>query len=264
MTPVFVLDPEFARLLDPAERNFDALMAIEGRVLRAKEGRRTIAFRRGGRDFYIKQHRGVGWREIARNLLIGKQPVLGARNEWLALQALAAAGIGAPHAVAFGERGGDPAHRQSFVVTEALEDVVTLEDLTRNWATEPPPVAAKRRLIAAVGAIARGMHASGINHRDFYLCHILKDRDGEGLHLLDLHRAGLRAAVPRRWQVKDLGGLLMSALDIGLTKRDRLRFVAAYTAKPWRAALAEDRALWDEAARRAERLKQRLAGRDPS
>jgi heptose I phosphotransferase len=264
MSASFILDPDFARLLQPAERDFDALMAIEGTVMRAKEGRRTIAFRRGGRDFYIKQHRGVGWAEIARNLLILKLPVIGARNEWLALQALATAGIDAPRPVAFGERGANPARRQSFVVTAALGDTVTLEDLTRDWRDSPPPVDRKRRLIAAVGAIARRMHVRGINHRDFYLCHILKDRDGDRLYLLDLHRAGLRRAVPRRWLLKDLAGLLMSALGIGLTRRDRLRFVAAYTGRPWRAALAEDRAFWDDIARRAVRLKQRLAGRDPS
>ena len=83
-------------------------------------------------------------------------------------------------------------------------------------------------------------------------------------YLLDLHRAQIRPAVPRRWLVKDLAGLLMSALEIGLTRRDRLRFVAAYTGKPWRAALAEDAGLWREIETRALRLKRKLAGRDPS
>jgi heptose I phosphotransferase len=264
MKTTLVLDPGFARLLAPNERDFEALMAIDGQMMRAKEGRRTVAFRRGGQEFYIKQHRGVGWGEIALNLLILKLPVLGARNEWLTLQALATAGIGAPRPVAFGERGANPAKRQSFVVTAALADTISLEDLTRDWPAAAPPPGVKRRLIAQVGDIARRMHGIGLNHRDFYLCHILKDRTGEALHLLDLHRAQLRPAVPRRWLVKDLGGLLMSAMGIGLTRCDGLRFVAAYAGKPWRVALAEDRAFWDDVARNAARLKQRLAGRDPS
>lgn len=264
MTRTFELDPGFAQLLAPEERSFDGLMAIKGRVMRAKEGRRTVGFARGGREFYIKQHRGVGWREILGNLMILKWPVLGARDEWTALKALAAAGIGAPVPVAFGERGLNPATRESFVVTAALADTVTLEDLALDWQQAPPTPGEKRRTIAAVGAIARRMHGIGLNHRDFYLCHILKDRAGDRLYLLDLHRAQLRPAVPRRWLVKDLGGLLMSAAELGLTRTDRLRFVEAYAGRPWRTALAENRALWDDVAANAERLRKRLQGRDPS
>lgn len=264
MRNAFVLDPDFERLLPADERRFDALMAIDGTVHRAKEGRRTVEFRRGGKRFFIKQHRGVGWGEILRNLAILKKPVLGARDEFEALSALAAHGIGAPRPVAFGERGGNPARRESFVVTEALDDTVTLEDLTMAWPAQPPASAAKRLMIARVAELARRMHGIGLNHRDFYLCHILKDRRGDGLHLLDLHRAQVRASVPRRWLVKDLSGLLMSALEIGLTRRDALRFVQAYAAKPWREALRDDPAFWREVRERALALKRKLAGRDPS
>ncbi|MST95429.1 MAG: hypothetical protein EXS33_09230 [Pedosphaera sp.] len=42
------------------------------------------------------------------------------------------------------------------------------------------------------------------------------------LFVIDLHRAQLRDRVPARWLVKDLGGLLFSALDCGLTRRDQV------------------------------------------
>jgi heptose I phosphotransferase len=261
MKGAFFLDPGFAALLDPSERSFAALMAIDGQVHRAKEGRRTVSFRRGGRDFFIKQHRGIGWGAILRELLELRKPVLGARDEYVALAALARAGIGAPVPVAFGQRGGDPARLQSFVVTESLGDAVTLEDLTLAWRDDPPAPRTKWRLIAQVGDLARRMHGIGLNHRDFYLCHILRDPTGDRFYLLDLHRAQIRPAVPRRWRVKDLAGLLMSALEIGLTRRDRLRFVAAYTGKRWRQA---DPGLWRDVEARALRLKRKLAGRDPS
>lgn len=261
MTEILEIDPDFAQLLAPQERSFDGLMALDGKVFRAKEGRRTLRFERGGRGFFIKQHRGVGWGEIAKNLASLRLPVLGADHEYRALQALAAAGIGAPRCVAFGRRGGDPARRQSFIVTAELPDSISLEDLARDT---PPSPADKRRLIAAVGRLARRMHDLGINHRDFYICHILKARDADDLYLIDLHRAGTRPEVPRRWLIKDLGGLLMSALEIGLTRRDRLRFVAAYAGKPWRQALQANGALWREVERNAVALKERLAGLDPS
>jgi heptose I phosphotransferase len=261
VTEILEIDPEFARLLAPQERSFDGLMSLDGKVYRAKEGRRTLRFERGGRGFFIKQHHGVGWGEIAKNLASLRLPVLGADHEHRALQALAAAGIGAPRCVAFGRRGADPARRESFIVTAELPDAISLEDLARD---APSPPAEKRRLVAAVGRLARHMHDLGINHRDFYLCHILKARDGDELYLIDLHRAGTRPEVPRRWLIKDLGGLLMSALEIGLTRRDRLRFVAAYAGKPWRRALEENNVFWRDVERNAVALKERLAGRDPS
>jgi heptose I phosphotransferase len=154
----------------------------------------------------------------------------------------------------------NPARRRSFVVLEELTGRVSLEDLAADWRAAPPPVAEKRRLIAAVAALTRRMHASGVNHRDYYLCHILKDADGEGLCLLDLHRAQIRRRVPRRWRLKDLSGLYFSAMEAGLTRRDRLRFVAGYAGAPWRRALAADPAFWAAVERKAVRLRRRHRG----
>jgi heptose I phosphotransferase len=90
------------------------------------------------------------------------------------------------------------------------------------------------------------MHQGGVNHRDFYLCHFLLHLDPPPtpehfrLSLIDLHRAQLRARTPRRWRDKDLAALYFSVLDIGLTKRDLLRFLAAYFARPLRLLLREE------------------------
>ena len=93
--------------------------------------------------------------------------------------------------------------------------------------------------------MARKMHRAGINHRDFYLCHFLMDEplaldQAPVLHLIDLHRAQIRQNVPRRWLVKDLGGLLFSAFEKGLTSRDLLRFMRLYSDRPLREVLAKD------------------------
>ena len=58
----------------------------------------------------------------------GRLPVLGARNEWLALRRFRSAGCLSMTPVLFCERGLNPASRKSAILTEALESKVTLED----------------------------------------------------------------------------------------------------------------------------------------
>jgi heptose I phosphotransferase len=226
---------------------------LRGEVFRKIEDRRTIKVRIGTADFFAKIHQGVGWVEIMKNLMQGRLPVLGARNEWLALCALRNAGVRSMTPVLFCERGLNPATRKSAILTESLESKITLED----FETREPVL--KRKLVNEVASMARNMHRAGINHRDFYLCHFLMDappaEDKEPvLHLIDLHRAQIRQNVPRRWVVKDLGGLLFSAFEKDLTKRDLLRFVRIYSDRPLREVLVKDAEIWDEVVKRAIKL----------
>jgi len=139
-------------------------------------------------------------------------------------------------AVAYGERGSSPARQHSFIVTEELAPTIDLEQLTLNWREQPPLPALKWALIQRVAQMTGRMHAAGVNHRDCYICHFLLhterplQADDFRLSVIDLHRAQLRAAVPRRWRDKDLAGLYFSVLNIGLTRRDLLRFLKAYFA----------------------------------
>ena len=248
---MMILDPSFAALLEPSERSVDGLMALDGQVYRALEGRRTIRFVREGRTFFAKQHYGVGWAEILKNLFALRRPILGAGPEWRALRYLEAAGIGAPRVVGFASRGVVPTHRRSVVITEELAGMTSLEDLVASWRRMPPVPCAKRALIAAVAELARRLHDSGVNHRDLYLCHILQSQETGRLHLLDLHRAQIRRRVPRRWRIKDLSALLFSSEEAGLTRRDLLRFVAVYRNRRWRTSLAEEPDLWRSVKRKA-------------
>jgi heptose I phosphotransferase len=61
--------------------------------------------------------------------------------------------------------------------------------------------------------------------------------------VIDLHRAQTRSAITRRWRNKDLAALYFSALDIGLTRRDKLRFLKGYFQQPLRQILAEEASL---------------------
>ena len=150
-----------------------------------------------------------------------------------------------------------------------------LEQLAERWHVLPPKqtVLLKRALIARVAEVSRKLHGAGVNHRDFYICHFLvRDRDwsqwkpGDELELvlIDLHRAQRRRAVPRRWLVKDLGGLFFSAMDSGLTRRDLFRFMAAYRRSPLRDAIRAERGLWRHVNANAINLYRSVHKREPN
>lgn len=258
------LSPDFAAQLPDGVDVFDYLMQLDGEIYRDIANRRTLRFTLNGRRYFLKAHYGVGWKEILKNLLTLRLPVLGARNEWRAIQTLQQLGVDTMTLVAHGERGLNPAHRQSFVITEALEQTVSLEDFCADWETNPPvspsQLRLKRALINRVATIARRMHASGINHRDFYICHFLLDIAADvfkqppealRLSLIDLHRVQLRKRTPTRWVVKDIGGLYFSSMRIGLTRRDLYRFMKVYRDTSLRATLREDGKFWSRCRLRA-------------
>lgn len=253
---------------------FAAARAQQGDIYRDKEGRRTLRFENNGRGYFLKLHQGVGWKEIFKNLAQGRAPVLGASNEYRAIRALEAIPLDTLSAAAFGCRGDNPATQLSFLVTDELTDVVTLEDFCAGWPQQPPTFALKKKLIERVATIAHKLHAAGINHRDFYLCHFLlqnngapiaaENLDARKLYLIDLHRAQIRARVPLRWLIKDLGGLYYSALNIGLNQRDVFRFMRAYTQKSLRELFTADKSFWLAVRERARRIYVRDHRREPT
>ncbi len=242
---------------------FTAVEQLQGEVFRELEARRTLRTEVAGQGYFVKIHRGIGWREIVKNLLTLRWPVLGAGQEWRALQRLQQVGVPSMQAVAFGERGVNPAHQHSFIITQELAPTLSLEDFTLNWANQPPAATLKWALIAEVAKMIRCMHQAGVNHRDCYLCHFLLHTDQPltptslRLSLIDLHRAQTRATTPRRWRDKDLAALYFSALEIGLTRRDRWRFLRHYFQQPLRQLLAEETTLLHWLEREAHRLQVR-------
>ena len=237
---------------------FAAAFALEGELYRAQQGRETLRFELGGGSWFIKRHRGASLKEIAKNLLTARLPVVSARNEWRALTRLRELGVDSMTPAAYGKRGISPARLQSFLVTQDLGDTESLETICARWPSDPPSPGARRRLIEQVAGIARRLHDSGMCHRDFYLCHFLQDKNEPSrLYLIDLHRALIRRRLARRWIVKDIGSLWFSAMDIGLTGRDLLRFVKAYSDRSLRRSLEEEGAFWRAVERRAFALKRK-------
>jgi len=256
----------------PKDKTFDWLLNVEGKVHRAVKNRRTVEFEIGGRRYFIKIHRGVGWREILKNVTYGRAPIMSAENEWRAIDQLRQLGIPSLTLAGIGKRGSPPAWLESFVITEALDGMISLEDLTHDWrgVGDPQRIRLKRAFIKRLAEIARVMHSAGLNHRDFYLCHFLvRDRvwtawnpaEPLELFIIDLHRVQIRERVPERWLVKDLGGLLFSALDAGLTRRDLLRFVKIYRQRSVREVLEDEALFWAKVWENAVHLYEPFHGR---
>lgn len=265
------LQPEFAATLSEGERTFSFLFHLNGELYREALGRKTLRFAHHGTYYFLKAHTGVGWREIFKNLLQFRLPVISALPEWNAIHRLQTIGIDTVTPVGYGCEGNNPARRRSFLITEDLGKTVTLEELGARW-KQPhvltrSEVAFKRILLRRVGAITRTMHDSGVNHRDLYLCHfhipagsLSPETPSEAprIYIVDLHRAQIRRRPPpQRWIVKDLAGLLFSSMDCGLTRQDRFRFIAAYSRTSVRNAFYAQKSLWRQVDLRARRLYEK-------
>ena len=234
---------------------FRSVIALKGEIYREVESRKTFRFQWKGKAYFAKTHFGVGWREIIKNLVQFRLPVLGAANEWYALEKLRDLGVETMHPVAYVSEGWNPAKMRSCIITRELENTISLEDFCAVGMS----VTLKRKLIVKLATVSKMLHDNGINHRDYYICHFLLDLESSQhevpvVYLIDLHRAQIRRHTPFRWKVKDIGGLFFSTFDLELTRRDLFRFMKIYTGKSLREILLQDRGFWRAVLERAMRL----------
>jgi UDP-glucose:(heptosyl)LPS alpha-1,3-glucosyltransferase/heptose I phosphotransferase len=164
-------------------------------------------------------------------------------------------GIPTTPLVAYGRHGSNPAKLQSFVMTEDLGDIVSLEELCADWLTNPPDPAFKQRLIVAVAELAAKLHRAGLCHRDFYLCHfVLKLAELEAgqvkLYLIDLHRMLQQQSVDGSAVMKDIAGLYFSAMECGLSAADIDLFKQHYQ--------PQKEAFWVQVCARAQKLHEKF------
>ncbi|MDP3609386.1 MAG: lipopolysaccharide core heptose(I) kinase RfaP [Methylophilus sp.] len=233
------------------KNHFQSIMQLHGKPFRDVAGRKTIQVQLGGQPYFVKQHFGVGWGEILKNILSLKKPILGALTEVTAIQQLVSLGIPTTPLVAYGQQGWNPASLQSFVMTEDLGDIVSLEDLCADWKITPPDETFKQTLIIAVAQLAAKLHQAGLCHRDFYLCHfVMKQAElKQGviqLYLIDLHRMLQNQASTGQAVMKDIAGLYFSAMDCGLNEVDMALFKTHY--------LPQNETFWQQVCLRAHQL----------
>jgi len=204
------------------------LMSIKGKVARDLPNRKTICFEQGGKQYFIKQHFGIGYWEIFKNLFMLRLPIDSARNEWEALRLLSKHHIETPKPIGFGQKGLNPATKKSFMLMSALENKLSAYDLA--IANKNCPY--KENIILEVARLTKKMHTIGVVHRDYYLVHIWLDaaayEQGEiKLCLHDFHRALIFEKLPKRWLIKDLASLYFSAMDF-INKDEALLFFKTY------------------------------------
>jgi heptose I phosphotransferase len=73
----------------------------------------------------------------------------------------------------------------------------------------------------------------------------------------------MRGQVPTRWLVKDLASLYFSAVDIGLTKRDIVRFLRHYLGPQVSRQLNAAPDFWRKVINRTDKLYQRDFNKQP-
>lgn len=204
---------------------FHEVATLGGEEFRHVKSRRTFRIETGGKGFFIKHHHGVGWKEIFKDLLQFKVPVTGADGEFKAIRHLEKVGVPTMSCAGFGQRYFNPAGRESFIITRELAGMVSLEDFFAENAVAPE---VRKDIAVRLGRSLGKMHAGGLNHRDCYICHFLRSPETGELHVIDLHRAQIRKQVPFRYAVKDVAGILFSAMHLELTFRDILLFYREY------------------------------------
>ncbi|MGH7846185.1 MAG: glycosyltransferase [Candidatus Binatia bacterium] len=239
--PGLVVNQAFAPLLE-AHRlgSYSALAeARDSQPIEYNWGKQIHLFRlaSGGRpvSLYLKRHRSrLSWSDWRRRLM-GSEIVYDGMKEWNNILALRERGIPTMTPVAAGKRLLPNGRKESFVLTLGLDDYVPLDHYIERRFVPPldaVTIREKHRLVAAAARLARRLHWSGFNHRDFYLCHLFArpvDEAVEDLKIIDLQRVGYRRPLSARWVIKDLAALYYSSLALPLTNWDRLRFYALYS-----------------------------------
>ena len=188
--------------------------------------------------FFLKRYTSPSVQEYLKCLIRFSWPK-SALNEWRAI--LRFHEIGLPTMVPVAE--GEKRNRlglvtQSFIVTKEIKGACRLDGYLTKWLQKTlsrEAIQKKRDLIKQVAHLTRKMHAMGLNHRDYYLCHIfirtMEENEDFELFIMDLHRVDIRKRVGRRWIVKDLAALHFSSLALPIHATDRIRFLKQYLQK---------------------------------
>lgn len=193
---------------------------------------------RGQATFFLKRHTSPPIREYLKLLTRFSWPK-SAFNEWRAIIRFHEIGLPTMVPVAAGEEKNClGVVKRSFILTKEIKDAYRLDHYLAESLRQPlsrEQIQRKRRLMRQLAQLTREMHTMGLNHRDYYLCHIfIRDTQESGdfdLFIIDLHRVDIRNKVGNRWIVKDLASINFSSLELPIHTTDRMRFFKLYLQK---------------------------------
>jgi hypothetical protein len=202
-----------------------------GRWVLTSQGRRLVV--------YLKRHYRLPFFSGLMALVRPGRGWSPAAQEWNHLEWARRHGMPVPDAAACGEQIGPWGRLRSFIAVEELTGMLALHEAIPAAAGRLSPVAFqgwKCGLAAEMARIVRAFHDRNRYHKDLYLCHFYVAEDDTRrvpdfwgrVRIIDLHRLGHHPWTGRWWQAKDLGQLLYSSDEPGVTARDRLRFWRYY------------------------------------
>lgn len=185
------------------------------------------------RTLFIKKYWARGFTDLRKTWLrgafLGRSKV---RREFENLALLRAAGLDAPTPVAYGEERRARALLRSFLITESVENAMTLTEFIRDHLTALPPDVRRRtgaRLINALADYTRRMHAARFVHHDYFWRNILLNGTSlEHFWLIDTPKGRRWRARELRHRAKDLA-TLDAAAPFFFRASERLAFFLRYT-----------------------------------
>lgn len=180
-------------------------------------------------EFYIKHFRIADWKARLKNVFRASQ----AEREWNAAHRIAAARLPTFDAVALGKtiRGGTVG--ESFLITRAIPDAISLDEFVQNQFPRLPPrqqATVRQRLAVELGQLTGQLHRAGFDHADLHAGNVLIRIDADNrpkLWLIDLQAVRSRRTLSDRVRERNLATLnQFFALRAG--RADRLRFFRSY------------------------------------
>lgn len=174
-------------------------------------------------EAYIKRYLPLPVSEYFKSI-ISVKPLFpdGAFHEWEACLAFQNINLSCPEPIAVAKVGG-----KSCLLILGIKDYVRASELFAKFASGDRE--RKRRLISKIAEFAGRMHSANFAHQDFYLVHFfVREKDNDGIYLIDLQRVIMREKLSSRWVVKDLAQLIFSARPF-VSKTDILFFWKTYT-----------------------------------
>ena len=190
-------------------------------------------------SFYLKRHRleNLGLRRLLALFSPSRGRSQG-RMEFDNICAFRKKGIPTVIPVAAGERFHGRFKAESFLITCDFAPLVSIESLFAeqpDFFKGPSGAERKKKLLRAIANMARTMHKSGLNHRDFNATHILvhyrKKSDAPLTALFDLQRVNRRKFFRFRWIIKSLADLNYTLPEDLFTPKERLYLFKAYKQK---------------------------------